>query len=131
MPDQTTTPEPVKETDSVKSVLFMGRSIDLVKPTVEQMATFRRMSRDITNLAAQDKLSGEQIFAYFERSQKLVSSLMASPEDREWLDDMFMFSQITLEKSFEIIIAATDQWASEAAPATGPVKKVAAKRARK
>lgn len=70
-------------------VPFKGRDIHMAMPTPEQILVWRRTLKTFEGIETR-ALNGAQALAAADRCVRIVTSLFALREDREWLDDAFL-----------------------------------------
>lgn len=111
---------------------FQGRTMRIKTPTPEQLAMFQQTLRMIKGMSGQKNLSGERAMKFFDQGSRVVLSLLADSDDKEWLRDQFFEGDLGLSEAFGIVQDAIDSMNNQKAPTTGPVaKKAAARRTKK
>ena len=91
------TPAPAEETATVP---FKGRTILVKIPTSEQLAIYRRLSRDFQHVAAEsgNDLPIDEALRHLDRAVRLVQSVLATDDDKEWIEDLILEGRATLDE---------------------------------
>lgn len=91
-------PDPM---DAVTPVPFKGRTIMVKLPTPEQLTMYRRLSRQFQDMArtgAAEHMELDEALRQLDRATRLVQSVMADADDREWLEDMLLEGNVKMEE---------------------------------
>lgn len=111
------------------TITFRGRTMRVKKPGVEQLGMWRVTADQLNR--ADPNMDGNAASKLIGRAIKMVCSVLAGEEDRDWLQDEILDGNLTLDQSADIMLLAVAAYKAEAgstAPANGPRPK--ARRAR-
>lgn len=118
-----------------KPIEFMGRTMVVVAPGPERMVAWRHTATELqrTDLAplpndppAVTASKNKRVIKLTERAMKLLASILADQDDKDWLWDEFMDGGLTLEGALPILELAGGVWQSQIrqkAPKNGPASK--------
>jgi len=119
------TPVPVVTCD------FRGRTMAIRIPNPERLAMFQQTLRSIKGMQGQ-KLDATRAIKFYDQSTRIILSILADDDDKEWLRDQFYDGDLELAEAFGIVESAMAAMNTTKAPTSGPVaKKSAARRTKK
>jgi hypothetical protein len=95
-----------------KTVMFKGREIQVKKPTPEQLYAWERLLRKLEQMA-KEVATVDQARILLSRSQKIIDSVVATDEEREWLEDGALDGTITIQESATIVLEALAAYEDE------------------
>lgn len=124
-------PEQATVQPETTSIVFKGRKLEVKIPSIEKLAKLRKLVKMLNRVQETGNLTPEQAITYTENCQDMIASLLPKKDDRDWLDYMFMVEDLPLPDAFDIITASTDAWRDQVGGSEKPVKKPAARRAKK
>lgn len=113
-----TSPPPEAET---RPIVFRGRTIRVKQPMPEQAAAWERIGAKFAGVNS-ETVSGADARQIFRRGQLVILGIIATEDDKEWLDDLFVEGSLTLTEAAEIVTLTVDAFTpGDAAPKHGPV----------
>jgi hypothetical protein len=117
-PDTDTTP--VAPTDTV---LFQGRKMAVIRPTPEQLGMWKVTGDELAR--AQANMPGNRASVLLARAIRLITSVLAHDDDKDWLHDQLLDGSLSLEQAADILSLAAKAFVAGGtkAPTTGPTPK--------
>ena len=96
------------ETDAIETrpITFHDREIQTIKPTKEQVAVMVRLTR--LKPAAETDVARQ--LATINRVPLLVGSMLASPDDWDWVEDGLADNTVKWEEVFDIAASILRVW---------------------
>lgn len=88
------------------TLIFKDRSVEVMLPTQEQLTMYRRLSREFQALGRDgnaDRLSLDEALRQLDRAVRLVQSVLASDDDKEWIEDQLLEGKLTLMECTELL----------------------------
>lgn len=98
-------PAQAPEVPVLKTVTFKDREIQVRKPTPEQLYAWERLLRKLEAMA-KEAATVERARILLNRCQKIIDSVVATEEDREWLEDGALDGTISIQESATIVLEA-------------------------
>lgn len=102
-------PAPAPE---IKSVQFKGRTIVVKCPTEEQIFAWERLLTKMESMA-KEAATVDTARILLNRCNKIIESVIAEDDDREWLEDGRLDGTITLQESAQIVVDALKAFEKE------------------
>jgi hypothetical protein len=121
---QTSAPAPAGAADGLvdgqgrPAIEFRGRTIAVAMPSLEQIDVWNRTGARLqaireamqaASTPADRDEANRQAMNLVSRLSRVIHSVMASPDDREWLDDQFLDGVLTYSDAAQIVTAALDR----------------------
>ena len=101
-------PAPVAD----KVVTFQGRDIKVKCPTEEQIFAWERLLSKMETMA-KEAATVDTARILLNRCNKIIDSVIADPEDREWMEDGRLDGTISMKDAAKIVIDALAAYESE------------------
>lgn len=117
MPDPNTPTPTAPVLPPELEITFNSRALRVKMPEPEQLLVWRRTLRGLQD-AEVKSWNGEQAMVAFERTRRIIDSVLVDPADVTWLDDEMLDGNLTLISTAEIINMTVKAFA-DAAEAEG------------
>lgn len=90
---------------------FLDRTIIVALPSLEQLAVMRMFSNEFATMERKAKTAGKNLPAdgmirMSSRAISIVKSVMADPDDKEWIADLLLDGEVKLVDVIPLIQAA-------------------------
>ena len=97
---------------ALKEVEFKGRALKVKCPTEEQIFAWERLLTKMESMA-KEAATVDTARILLNRCNKIIDSVIAEEDDREWLEDGRLDGTITLQESAKIVIDALAAYEKE------------------
>jgi hypothetical protein len=107
-------PEPAADEAEPKKrfITVRGNQVEIGASTPAQLAmlnlTASRMARLDPN-----KTSNQEALRTYEKVIQIVTSIMVDRTDRDWIEDLLITKEMSLEEATEVLAQATAEWGKE------------------
>lgn len=95
-----------------KKIVFKGREIEVVQPTQDQLYVWDRVLTRMQN-AAQQVADADQARRLLGKCDAITNAIIATEDDRDWLEEEMMVGNVTLEESVQVVVAAIKAYEDE------------------
>jgi len=82
---------------------FRGRRIEVTAPEIEQVMVIRRMQSLFANAAKMKEVTADEAIRLMDRALKAVCSVVVNPDDVEFLEDLLLTRQATIEDTLPLL----------------------------
>lgn len=104
---------PAEETEPKKHfVVVRGNKVEIGGSDPTQLAMIRLTANRLARLDPNNTSPDEAVRTY-EKVIQIVTSLMVSREDRDWVEDLLMSKAMSLDEATEIMSQAAEEWAKD------------------
>lgn len=84
-------------------VEFHGHDIEVQTPTPDQLMIIRRIQQSLDRAANQPEIDGRRAAGLMNRIMDVVCSLIVFEDDAEYLEDLILSGQATLEETIPLV----------------------------
>lgn len=102
------------------AIEFEGRRMLVRRPSIEQIAMYRRTAKQMEALKDRDITTpkqGEDVVRIFDRAARMIESVLVDDDDREWVQDQLMAGR-KISDLVPILRQAIDKLGEQAAAST-------------
>lgn len=105
-----------------------GNQVEIGGSDPTQLAMIRLTANRLARLDSNNTTPDEAVRVY-QKVIQIVTSIMVSQDDRDWVEDLLMRKEMDLEEATTIMSQAAEEWAKDGNRAQRRAKKVTRKKA--